>query len=176
MEKKKGMGGHQSAKMLKDEWLTPRHIITALGPFDLDPCSPIDRPWPTAATHYTVEDDGLTRPWDGFVWCNPPYGPYTSYWMERMAQHDNGIALIFARTETSMFFDHIWPNASAVMLIEGRLFFHHVDGTRASANSGAPSILLGYGDLARERLKAADIGGVFIDDWRIKTGWTMKSR
>ena len=37
----------------KDEWLTPPEITTDLGPFDLDPCSPIKRPWPTAENHYT---------------------------------------------------------------------------------------------------------------------------
>lgn len=43
-----GMGSHQSAAMLKDEWLTPPEIIKALGgpeSFDLDPCAPIKRPW-----------------------------------------------------------------------------------------------------------------------------------
>lgn len=42
----KGMGSHQSAAMLKDEWLTPPEIIQALGgpeSFDLDPCAPINR-------------------------------------------------------------------------------------------------------------------------------------
>jgi hypothetical protein len=36
-----------------DDWLTPPDIIAALGPFDLDPCSPETRPWDTAAKHYT---------------------------------------------------------------------------------------------------------------------------
>ena len=39
-----------------DTWLTPPSIITSLGEFDLDPCSPINRPWPTAKEHYTIED------------------------------------------------------------------------------------------------------------------------
>lgn len=33
----------------KDEWLTPPYIIDSLGVFDLDPCSPINRPWDTKA-------------------------------------------------------------------------------------------------------------------------------
>lgn len=49
----------------KDEWLTPPHIMTALGKFDLDPCAPINRPWATADKHYTVEDDGLSQVWGG---------------------------------------------------------------------------------------------------------------
>ena len=81
----------------KDEWLTPPEIIHALGCFDLDPCAPVVRPWPTATRHYTIEDNGLVQPWDGRIWCNPPYGTETGRWLARMAEHGNGIALIFAR-------------------------------------------------------------------------------
>ena len=35
-----GVGTHQSAAMKNDEWLTPPHVLRALGPFDLDPCAP----------------------------------------------------------------------------------------------------------------------------------------
>ena len=71
------MGGHQSAAMMKDEWLTPPEIIDALGgpaSFDLDPCAPVTRPWPTAKEHFTIIDNGLTKPWRGRIWFNPPYG------------------------------------------------------------------------------------------------------
>ena len=27
--------------MKNDEWLTPPHVLQALGPFDLDPCAPV---------------------------------------------------------------------------------------------------------------------------------------
>jgi hypothetical protein len=57
--------------------LTPRFVIDALGPFDLDPCPPKERPWDTARRHFTEADDGLSRPWKGRVWLNPPYGPQT---------------------------------------------------------------------------------------------------
>ena len=57
----------------KNEWLTPPTIIKALGPFDLDPCAPVTRPWPTAAKHYSIEDNGLQQVWFGKIWCNPPY-------------------------------------------------------------------------------------------------------
>lgn len=35
--------------------------------------------------------------------------------------------------------------ATAVLFIGGRLHFHYVDGKRAKANSGAPSVLIAYG-------------------------------
>ena len=140
-----GMGSHQSARMAKDEWLTPPYIIRALGCFDLDPCAPINRPWPTAGQHYTIEDDGLRQEWRGRIWLNPPYGRESGKWLARLAQHGQGTALIFARTETALWFDHVWPEASAILFIQGRLHFHHVDGTRAKANAGAPSALVAYG-------------------------------
>lgn len=140
------MGGHQSAHMLKDEWLTPRFIIDSLGDFDLDPCSPMNRPWDTAKNHYTIADNGLSSPWFGRVWLNPPYGKETGAWLERLSTHGNGIALIFARTETEMFFEQVWGKANALLFFKGRLYFHHVNGEKAKANAGAPSVLIAYGE------------------------------
>ena len=65
-----------NTKTGKDEWLTPPPILQALGEFDLDPCSPINRPWDTANNHLTINDNGLSQTWGGIstrVWCNPPY-------------------------------------------------------------------------------------------------------
>lgn len=152
------MGGHQSAAMLKDEWLTPPHILKALGSFDLDPCAPIVRPWDTANCHYTIVDNGLAQEWFGRVWCNPPYGLEAAQWLDRLAQHGNGIALIFARTETRMFFEHVWRRADAVLFIEGRLHFHHVDGSKAAANAGAPSCLVAYGENNVRKLDQSGLG------------------
>lgn len=156
------MGGHQSATALKDEWLTPRHVLAALGPFDLDPCAPQVRPWDTAARHYTVMDNGLVQPWEGRVWCNPPYGLEAAQWLARCADHGNAMALIFARTETRMFFDHVWPKAQGVLFLEGRLYFHHVCGRKASANAGAPSVLVAYGSANAECLKSCTLAGRYL--------------
>ena len=156
------MGRHQSANMKKDEWLTPPEILRALGDFDLDPCAPICRPWDTAERHYTVLDDGLSRDWKGRVWCNPPYGREAEKWLARLAEHGNGIALLFARTETRMFFSQVWPKARGVLFIEGRLHFHHADGSRAAANAGAPSVLVAYGDANAECLRVSEIAGQFV--------------
>lgn len=156
------IGGHHSARMGKDEWLTPPPILAALGPFDLDPCSPVTRPWDTARKHYTVEDDGLLRPWVGRVFCNPPYGQEAAAWLEKCADHGNAIALIFARTETRMFFEHVWKKAKGILFLEGRLYFHHVSGERASANAGAPSVLIAYDSPNAETLRQCGIPGYYV--------------
>ena len=157
-----GMGGHQSHAMGKDEWLTPPKILRALGEFDLDPCAPINRPWEMAKYHYTIGDNGLHKPWYGRVWMNPPYGPHTRKWLERLAHHGNGIALIFARTETVDFHKYVWDQAHAVLFLRGRLMFHHVDGTPAAHNGGAPSVLVAYGVNNTETLRTCGVNGKFI--------------
>lgn len=158
----KSMGGHQSAKMGKDEWLTPPEIISALGPFDLDPCSPIARPWPTAKRHFTIKDDGLSQQWFGRVWLNPPYGKYTDSWLQKLSDHGTGTALVFARTETTCWVNWVWSKASGVLFLAGRLNFYHVSGARARANSGAPSALVSYGLDDACKLEKSGIYGKFI--------------
>jgi hypothetical protein len=139
------MSGHQSPVMGTDEWLTPPEIMAKLGVFDLDPCSPVNRPWDTARDHYTINDDGLSKDWFGRVWMNPPFGREAARWMRRIADHGNGIALIPARTETAMFYESVWTRADAVLFIKGRPHFHRIDGSRANFNSGAPICLIAYG-------------------------------
>ena len=162
-----GIGSHHSTRMLNDEWLTPPEILKALGPFDLDPCAPKNRPWDMADNHYT--DFGLMKPWFGRVWMNPPYGQQTSQWLNKLASHGNGIALIFARTETEMFFSQVWEKAAAVLFIKGRLFFHYLDGTKAKANSGGPSVLIAYGANNCQSLRDSGIKGVYITagSWKL---------
>lgn len=120
-------------------------------------------PWPTAERHFTVEDNGLVQPWPAheLVWLNPPYSTATR-WMRRIAAHGNGVALLFARTETALFFDHVWPQATALLFLRGRIRFHHVDGRRGSENGGAPSVLIAYGNTAAERLKACGLAGQMV--------------
>lgn len=157
-----GMAGHQSARADKDEWLTPPEIIQALGPFDLDPCAPCVRPWDMARQHFTLNENGLGRRWVGRVWLNPPYGSETGKWLGRLCEHGAGIALIFARTETADWFNHVWGKAAAILFIKGRLHFHHVSGIRAAANSGAPSALIAYGQNNAHALRECRIPGALV--------------
>ena len=76
------------------------------------------------------------------MWCNPPYSVHAAAWLAKLARHGRGTALIFARTETEMFFSHVWGVADAVLFLEGRLHFHYPDGRRAEANAGGPSCLI----------------------------------
>ena len=64
---------------LSNEHYTPVEYIEAarktMGGIDLDPASCEYANRTVQATHiYTQSDDGLTKPWFGRMWCNPPYG------------------------------------------------------------------------------------------------------
>lgn len=158
-----GLSRHERSDNNKDEWLTPPEILKPLGAFDLDPCAPVVRPWSMAAHHYTWKDNGLVKPWHGRVWCNPPYGAEAPRWLGRLAEHGDGIALIFARTETDAWFSHIWPCAHAVLFIRGRITFCHVTGKRGPSAAGAPSALIAYGANNVEVLRNSGIDGKLIE-------------
>lgn len=152
-----------------DEWYTPKYIIDALGPFDLDPCSPVDRPFDTARIHLTIEDDGLSRGWGGRVWLNPPYSNISD-WMERLARHNNGIALIPSRTETIAFHQYVWNKATSVLFPLGRIkfltsktreFSEEVAKRGTTAPNFAP-VLIAYSQYNSERLEQCGIKGKFI--------------
>ena len=148
----------------KEEWLTTPHILAALGAFDLDPCSPPEerRPWGTAKRHLTVFDNGLAQPWEGRVWCNPPYGRECVKFLARMADHANGIALTFARTETKMFQEHVFPYADAMLFLKGRLQFCDFKGKPSQNSAGAPSVLIAYGQENHTALQSCGLPGYLV--------------
>lgn len=125
-----------------DTWLTPLWIIEALGnDFETDPCA-----FPghnTAKIKYSLpEMDGLVHPWHGKVWLNPPYSDVKT-WLERLAKHGFGTALVFNRLDTKTMQEHV-KKASSVFLIEGRLKFLTSDFTEKH-NAGCGSMLISYG-------------------------------
>lgn len=106
---------------------------------------------------YTFHDNGLMMPWEGRVWLNPPYGPHIGAWMERLAHHGNGIALIFGRTDTEMFHRTVFARADAILFVKGRITFFRPDGSRGNFTGGAPSVLIAYG---AENVRALECCGV----------------
>lgn len=162
------MGKHQSAAPGSVVWLTPPPILDALGgwqSFDLDPCAaPDPRPWRTAQRMNARTDaDGLAIRWDGRVWLNPPYTRgEVERWLARMADHNHGTALLFARTETDPFHRFIWESASGLLFLRARLHFHHADGRRSEDNAGAPSVLCAYGADDLDRLASANLDGALV--------------
>ena len=150
---------HESTKNESFEWYTPPIIFESIGlQFDLDPCSPgaglshvpTDR-------HYTIDDDGLTSPWAGTVFVNPPYGPATGRWMRKLAEHGDGIALVFARTDVKWFHE-VGVKADVICFVSGRIRFFKGDTVNQGGTPGAGSMLLAYGEKASRALLASGLG------------------
>jgi hypothetical protein len=169
MKINRGIGGHtKPGRGATNDWITPKYIIDALGPFDLDPCECLQQPWPCAREAYNVNHDGLKMPWFDRCWVNPPYGEEAWPFLERLASHRNGIGLIFGRTETKLFNAHVWQQADAILFLAGRLTFFKPDGQKGGGNSGGPSVLIAYGENNIEALRTCGLPGALVIKWELQ--------
>lgn len=153
---------HESSINESVEWYTPPEIFDALGlTFDLDPCSPgPGKSYVPTLKHYTIEDDGLTSPWQGSCWVNPPYGPHTKVWMEKLAAHGDGMALVFARTDVKWFQEH-GVKADMVCFVSSRIRFYQGSVDVQGGTPGAGSMILAYGEKCAAALAASGLGACF---------------
>ncbi len=159
IDKTTGITTHERSRQGEtNDWLTPMHVIHALGPFDLDVAASEAEPYRCADRAFTWQNDGLSQMWEGFVWCNPPYGPHTGKWLTRMHEHNNGIALVFARTDTRAIQPAL-RHATCAFFLSRRLQFVRPNG-KPGVHAGAPSLLLGYGATALNRLTNCGLEGV----------------
>ena len=113
-----------------DNWSTPQDFFDKLNDefhFTLDVCA--DETNHKCEHYYTKEIDGLSRPWIGTVWCNPPYGRKIGEWVRRAyisSQIGSAtvVMLLPARTDTRWFHDYIYNKSNTeIRFIKGRLKF-----------------------------------------------------
>lgn len=107
--------GSPQTQATSDDYYTPRWVFDRLGlRFDLDVAAPPGGvEWVPADRFYTFEDNGLTAPWYGRVWMNPPYSEATP-WARRFIEHRHGVALLpFAK---SRWLVDMWEAAEGVVV------------------------------------------------------------
>ena len=152
----------ERVKNSTDEWYTPKYIIDALGEFDTDPCSPMMPPFKTANTMYNKENDGLVQEWVGRVWLNPPYSrPLINKFIDRMVDHNNGIALVFNRLDSKLFQEQLLDKATSMLVMKGRIKFLKDNGQQGGS-AGCGSVLFAFGEENDLALMASGIEGKYI--------------
>ena len=146
-----------------DEWYTPKWIINELGSFDLDPCAPMEPPYPIAPISYNREQDGLAQIWPekAVVWLNPPYSRVLlRQFVEKLAKHGNGIALLVNRQDNLLFQDVIFPTAVSMLFMRHRIKFLRPNGQTGHPFFG--SCLVAFGKECDRRLKNCNIEGKYV--------------
>lgn len=110
-----------------DLWETPKDFFDTLDAefrFNLDVCALPENA--KCAAYYSPDVDGLSQPWYGNCWCNPPYGRQVGRWVAKAAQSAaegaTVVMLLPARTDTAWFHDYIYGRAE-VRFVRGRLKF-----------------------------------------------------
>jgi phage N-6-adenine-methyltransferase len=138
-----------------NEWYTPAKYIelarAVLGEIDLDPASnPKAQEVVRAKEFFTAEQDGLTRPWHGRVWLNPPYaqpliGQFIEKLVEERAAGNITAAILLTHNYTSSsWFQKAGEIVDAVCFTRTRIAFESANGEKAAPTQG--QCFLYYGD------------------------------
>jgi site-specific DNA-methyltransferase (adenine-specific) len=116
-----------NAETRRNDWATPetlfRLIEAEFGPFSLDAAaSPENAKCPI---FYTEVEDGLTQPWHGNTWVNPPFQDVGAWvkkgYMEASLGRGPVTMLIGARPDTQYWWDYC--RHGQVVFLKGRITF-----------------------------------------------------
>lgn len=110
-----------------DMWATPQDFFDRLNTvfrFNVDVCALPDNA--KCDQYFTPDMDGLSQPWQGVCWMNPPYGREIGKWVEKAfkSAKEHGatvVCLLPARVDTRWWHDYCAKGE--VHFIKGRLKF-----------------------------------------------------
>ena len=144
---------HDGDKLMRkweDEWETPQDFFDMLDRkyhFTLDVCAtPSNAKCPL---FFTRAEDGLSQPWRGICWMNPPYGREIGLWIKKAYKSslETGtvvVCLLPARTDTRWWHEYVMAYAENIEFIRGRLRFS------GKAAAPFPSALVVFGRSNRQ--------------------------
>jgi DNA N-6-adenine-methyltransferase (Dam) len=134
----------------ENEWFTPAVWIErarrALGGIDLDPASAVLAQQTVQAKHFfTAADDGLTQPWAGRVWLNPPYAKgLVEAFIDKLISEVGSDRVTAAVALTHNYSDTDWWHAalraaSSICHLRGRVHFVAPGGEECNPFQGHPT-------------------------------------
>jgi len=114
-----------------------------LGEIDIDPASSeIANRDVAAKKYFTLDDDGLSQPWAGNVWLNPPYAqPTIAHFADKMIEEWSRGEVTGAIVLTHNYTDTVWFQklagfADSICFTRGRVRFVSPSGALASPTQG----------------------------------------
>jgi len=143
----KAEGNHRAQGTGENEWYTPAEYVAAarevMGGIDLDPAtSAVAQRAIGAAEFFTREQDGLSRPWAGRVWLNPPYSqPDIANFCTKLVTEvatgavEQAILLTHNYTDTA-WFHAAEQMAAAICFTRGRIKFVDAEGNGCAPTQG----------------------------------------
>ena len=141
--KKGGKSPHVSHNAGDNEWYTPPDIIEAardcMGGIDLDPASSEKAQETVRADRFfTGQDDGLSQPWAGRIWLNPPYAqPLIGQFAEKVIAEPIDQACVLVNNATETKWGHsLLASGSVVCFIKARVRWVSPLGTPSAPLQG----------------------------------------
>ena len=171
------------------EWYTPQLYTdmarAVMGNIDLDPAScSMANEWICADSIYTIADNGLSKPWRGNVWLNPPRGKLNgkssqAIWADKLCQeHEAG------RVEQAILLTRCMPGykwwdtlfqSCPVCIMEGRISFVAPDGSAKGKDKAGASFWYFGWRLPKFRGTFSRIGRVIVPNSSVSE-WTFRQR
>lgn len=161
-----------------NEYYTPPEYVEAardvMGGIDLDPASHEKaQDWIQAETFYTVADDGLSKPWFGRVWLNPPYGKDGSdsnqeIWSQHLigeyeAGHVSQAVLLVKAALGYNWFENLWWDWPVCFGRERLSFIRSNGDDKGKSKQGTAFLYLGD-EVARFRRVFGQFGRVIMPE------------
>lgn len=136
-----------------DDYYTPEHVVQAarrvMGGIDTDPAThyAANRRYIQAKYAYTLQVDGLKRPWYGRVWCNPPFNQWGEWVPKVLAEHQSDrvtdmCILLPCRAMSRLAVADLLSAADAIWISRGRLQFW---GDKATGSPDDGSVIAYFG-------------------------------
>ena len=139
-----------------DLWSTPQAFFDSLHAefgFSVDVCATKENA--KCKFYFSPSMDGLTHPWKGVCWMNPPYGREIGKWVRKAYESALGgatvVCLLPARTDTAWW--HDYAIKGEVRFLRGRLKF---GGQKNSAPF--PSAVVIFRNVALSRTSGREEG------------------
>jgi len=113
-----------------NEWATPQDLFDELNKefgFLCDVAATKENA--KCKKFYSLEDSGLDHDWEKSNFMNPPYGGHTGTWIKKAYEESlkgrTTVCLIVSSSDRSYWHEYIFPYASQIRFIRGRLHFNN---------------------------------------------------